>query len=222
MFVPVKVNPEITERPINEETRSRYGVTAFPAVLFLSPDGGLIQKASGFLTPEQFSPIMESALEKEKVFMKQLAELEKMPEDAKLNAQVAITYLDRDQFEKALPISEKTFELDPKNGTGLIPNLHNQLGYAYATKAETVGDTTEMAMYFEKAINHFKTVVDKYPKSDVNEPAQYYLGVTYALKQDYDSAISVLEKLVNHTRDDVIKRNTDAMLTRIKQLAGDN
>lgn len=213
------MNPEITERPINEETRSRYGVTAFPAVLFLSPDGGLIQKASGFLLPEQFSPIMESALEKEKIFMKQIAELDKMPEDAKLNAQVAITYLDRMQFEKALPISEKTFELDPKNGTGLIPNLHNQLGLAYAAKGETAGDAKEMATYYEKAILHFKTVVDEYPKSDLNQPAQYYLGVTYALGEDYDSAISVLDKLVNHTSDDMIKRNAEAMLTRIKQLA---
>ena len=134
------MNPEITERPINEETRSRYGVTAYPAVLFVSPDGGLIQKASGFLPPEQFSPIMESALEKEKAFMEQLAELEKMPEDAKLNAQIALTYLERMQLEKALPLSEKAIERDPKNDTELIPNLHNQLGFAYAAKGETSGD----------------------------------------------------------------------------------
>ena len=214
------MNPEITERPINEETRSRYGVTAFPVVLFLSPDGGLIQKATGFLLPEQFSPIMESALEKEKIFMNQLAELKKMPEDAKLNAQVAITYLDRMQFEKALPISEKAFELDPENSTELMPNLHSKLGFAYAEKGETTKDAKEMATYYEKAILHFKTVVDEHPNSDVNEPAQYYLGITYALSGDYDSAISVLDKLVNHTSDDIIKQNAEAMLTRIKQLAG--
>ena len=217
--MPVKVNPEIKERPINEQTRSRYGVTAFPAVLFLSPDGGLIEKASGFLLPEQFSPIMESALEKEETFMAQLAELEKMPEDAKLNAQTAITYFERMQFEKGLPLSEKAIKLDRKNNTGLIPNLHNQLGLAYATKGETAGDAKEMATYYEKAILHFKTVVDEHPNSDLNQPAQYYLGVTYALKEDYGSAISVLDKLVNHTTDDMIKQNAEAMLTRIKQLA---
>ncbi len=151
--------------------------------------------------------------------MKQLAELDKMPEDAKLNAQVAVIYFERMQLEKGLPLSQKAIQRDPKNKTGLIPDLHNQLGLAYATKAEKATDTKEMATYFEKAIGNFKTVVDKYPKSDVHELAQYYLGVTYALTQDYDSAISVLEKLVNHTRDDIIKRNTEAMLMQIKQLA---
>ncbi len=154
--------------------------------------------------------------------MAQLAELEKMPEDAKLNAQVAITYFQRMQIEKGLPLSEKAIKLDPKNSTELIPNLHNQLGLAYATKGETAGDAKEMATYYERAITHFKTVVDKYPDSDLNQPAQYYLGVTYALSSDYDSAISVLEKLVHHTRDENIKQNAEAMLTRVKGLAGTN
>lgn len=215
------MNPEDTERPINAETQIRYGVTAFPAVLFLSPDGGLIQKALGFLTPEQFSPIMEDALEKEEAFMEKLAELEKMPGDAKLNAQVALTYLERMQLEKAVPFSEKAIEHDPRNGTGLIPNLHNQLGLAYATKVENAmaANAEEAEMYFEKAVVHFKTVIDKYPESDVNEPVQYYLGVTYAIKGNFDEAISVLEKLVNHTSDENIKQNAGAMLTQVKELA---
>ncbi len=179
----------------------------------------MISQQVGFITPTDFAPVIEAAKEKEKIFVAQLTELEKMPDDPKLNAQVALTYFERMQPEKALPFSEKAVELDPKNSTGLIPNLHNELGLAYATKGETTQDAEEVAMYFEKAIVHFKTVVDKYPKSDVNELAQYYLGVTYALKQDYDSAISVLEKLVHHTSDDIIRRNTETMLTQVKELA---
>ena len=218
------MNPEDTERPINEETRGRYGVTAFPAVLFLSPDGGLIQKASGFLTPEQFSPIMEAALEKEQAFVEQLTKLEKTPDDAKLNAQVALTYLERTQLEKALPFSKKAFEHDPKNKTGLMPNLHNQLAVTYATKVETamVRAPEKAEMYFKKAVSHFRTVIDKYPKSDVNGPAQYYLGVTYAIKGEFDDAIAVLEKLIHHTSDANIKQNAEAMLERVKDLASSN
>ena len=218
------MNPEDTERPINEETRGRYGVTAFPAVLFLSPDGGLIQKASGFLTPEQFSPIMEAALEKEQAFVEQLTKLEKTPDDAKLNAQVAVTYLERTQLEKALPFSKKAFEHDPKNKTGLMPNLHNQLAVTYATKVEAamVGEPEKAEMYFEKAVSHFRTVIDEYPKSEVNGPAQYYLGVTYAIKGEFDDAISVLEKLVHHTNDATLKQNAEIMLERVKDLASSN
>ena len=201
------------------EALKRYQVTAYPTIVFTSSDGGMISQNVGFVPPTDFAPVIEAALEKEKIFVGQLAELEKMPDDPKLNAQVALTYLERTQPEKAFLLGEKAVEHDPKNKTGLIPNLHNELGIAYVGKAEMTTDAEEMATYFEKAIVHFKTVVDKYAKTEFDELAQYYLGVTYALTEDYDSAIPVLEKLLHHTRDDLIRRNAEAMLTRIKELA---
>ena len=62
-FISVKVNPEDIEHPINEEMRRRYGVAGYPAVLFVSPDGGLIKSHTGYATPDQFAPVMENALE---------------------------------------------------------------------------------------------------------------------------------------------------------------
>lgn len=202
------------------EALRRYKVRGYPTIVFTSSDGGRISEQVGFITPTDFAPVIEAAVKKEEIFVAQRTELEKMPDDPKLNAQVALAYLERTQPEKAFPLGKKAIEQDPKNSTGLMPNLHNELGLAYATKGEMAQDAEEMTMFLEKAIGHFKIVVDKYPKNDVNELAQYYLGVTYALKQDYDNAISVLEKLVHHTRDDIIRRNTEAMLTQIKELAG--
>ena len=218
------MNPEDKSYPLNEETRSRYGVTAYPVVLFVSPDGGLIQKASGFLTPEQFSPIMQDALAKEEVFSKKLDELKKKPDDAKLNAQVALTYLERNQLEKAVSLSEKAFEYDPRNRTKLIPDLHSRLGLAYGTLVEgaMLENTEEAETYFEKAVSHFKVVIDTYPKSKAYEPAQYYLGVTYAIKGNFEDAIAALEKLSRHAKDENIRQNAEAMLERVKDLASSN
>ena len=184
----------------------------------------MISKQVGFAYPDDFAPVIETALEKEKEFMKKLAELEKKPDDAKLNAQVALTYLERTQLEKALLFSKAAFKGDPKNRTGLVPNLHNQLGLAYAAQVEAaMAKAPEKAeMSFQKAVAHFRTVIDEYPKSDLNDPAQYYLGVTYAIKGEFDDAISVLEKLVHHTTDANIKQNTEAMLERVKDLANSN
>ena len=218
------MNPEDKDYPLNEETRSRYGVTAYPAVLFVSPDGGLIQKASGFLTPEQFSPIMKDALAKEEVFSEKLDDLKQKPDDAKLNAQVALTYLQRNQLEKAVSFSEKAFERDPKNRTKLIPDLHNHLGLAYGGLVEKamLENTEEAEAHFEKAVSHFKTVIDTYPKSRAYEPAQYYLGVTYAIKGNFEDAIAVLEKLSHHAKDENIRQNAEGMLERVKDLASSN
>lgn len=223
-FIPIKVNPEDQERPENVEAVRRYQVSGFPTIVFASSDGGMIAKQVGFIYPNDFAPVIEAALEKEQTFVEQLAKLEKTPDDAKLNAQVALTYLERTQLEKALPFSEKAFKHDPRNSTKLLPELHNQLGLAYGTKVESamVKDAEKAAMYYEKAVAHFTTVIDKYPKNEVNEHAQYYLGVIHAIKGNFDDAISVLEKLIHHTSDANIKQNTEAMLERVKDLASSN
>ena len=206
------------------EAVKQYQVTGYPTIVLASSDGGMIAKEVGVISPNAFEPVIEDALAKEEAFKGKLAELEKTPDDAKLNAQVALTYLERTQLEKALPFSKKAFKHDPRNSTGLLPELHNQLGLAYGTKVESamVKDAEKAAMYYEKAVSHFTTVIDKYPKSEVNEPAQYYLGVTHAIKGNFDDAISVLEKLVHHTSDAGIKQNTEAMLERVKDLASSN
>ena len=206
------------------EAVKQYQVTGYPTIVFTSSDGGMIGKQVGVIKPNAFKPVIEDVLAKEEAFKGKLADLEKTPDDAKLNAQVALTYLERTQLEKALPFSKKAFKHDPRNSTGLLPELHNQLGLAYGTQVESamVKDAEKAAMYYEKAVSHFTTVIDKYPKSEVNEHAQYYLGVTHAIKGNFDEAISVLEKLVHHTSDAGIKQNTEAMLEGVKDLASSN
>ena len=218
------MNPEDQEHPENLEAVRRYQVTGYPTIVFASSDGGMIAKQVGFIYPNDFAPVIEAALEKEEAFIEKLAEFEKTPDDAKLNAQVALTYLERTQLEKALPFTEKAFKHDPRNSTGLIPNLHNQLGLAYGAKVEgAMVDGAEKAeMYYEKSVSHFRTVIDKYPKSEINEHAQYYLGVTHAIKGKFDDAIAVLEKLSHHATDGNIKQNAEVMLERVKDLASSN
>jgi tetratricopeptide (TPR) repeat protein len=215
------VNPEDTERPINEETRSRYGVTGYPAVLFVSADGGLIKYHSGYVPPDQFVPVIEDALKIESKFQEKLEKLEAKSDDGKLNAEIALIYVERKQLEKAAMFSEKAFEHDPRNRSKLIPKLHNELGLYYGTLFETA-DAEKSEVYFEKAVSHFKTIIDTYPKSDVYEPAQYYLGVTYAIKEHFEDAIAVLEKLTHHATDENVRRSAEGMLERVKELANAN
>lgn len=219
-FVTIKVNPEDTEHPENREALMRYEVPGYPTIVFASSDGGMIAKHVGFVGPDRFAPVIEAALEKEELFSKKLAKLEKKPDDAKLNAQVALTYLDRKQLEKAVSFSEKAFELDPRNKSKLIPNLHNQLGLAYATMVSAMLESPEVETHFEKAVSHFKTVIDTYPKSDVYEHSQLYLGVTYGIKGHFEEAVAVLEKLAHHTSDENIRRSAEARLEQVRDLAG--
>ncbi len=212
--MPVKVDIELPE---NQETTQRYRITSIPAILFLSPGGGVVAQTS-YALPNQFIPVMKEALETEKDFQQKLAKLKKKPENVELNGEVALTYFKRQQAEKALPISEKVFKLDPKNRTDLLPELHTQLGLHYGHQIE--GKTEEVAAEnFQKAVKHFRTVIDTYPKSDFYESAQFYLGTTYAIKGKYVEAIDVLEKLTHHAKDPAVKQQAELTLTQVKNLA---
>lgn len=184
---------------------------------------------------------MENALIKEADFKTKLAAYMKNPEDLKISREIAVLYIDRQQFEKALPISkkmpddlvlnrkfafayigiqqidkalpysEKVFAKDPKNTTGDVSKLHTELGLAYATQLQAKPSDAALA---ENALKHFQKVVDDFQESKEYEPAQYYLGVTYHISKQFDKAILVLEKLLNHGTNENLLRNAEMMLKR--------
>ena len=94
-----------------------------------------------------------------------------------------------------------------------------RLGLTYAEMVGAMLENPEVETYFEKAVSHFKTVIGTYPKSDVYEHAQYYLGVTYGVKGHFEDAIVVLEKLAHHTSDENIRQSAEARLEQIRDLA---
>ena len=98
------------------------------------------------------------------------------------------------------------------------------MGLAYGGLVEKamLENTEEAETHFQKAVSHFKIVIDTYPKSKAYEPAQYYLGVTYAIKGNFEDAIAMLEKLSHHAKDKNIRQNAEAMLERVKDLASSN
>ena len=214
--MPVKINLSYPDDMEAQNAARRYGIRNIPTITFLSKDGGLIAERIGFLPPEEFAPVMENALQAEAAFQEKLAKLKEMPDDVKLNGEVALTYLERQQLEEAIPFSEKTLKGDADNTTGLLPKLHTALGAAYGM---TPDEDENAEAYRDKAVTHFRSVIDSYPKSDVYEPAQFYLGVVYAIQEKYDKSIEVLEKLVQHATDDNIRMAAEAQLEQVRDLS---
>ena len=252
----------------------------YPAILFVSPDGGLIKHHSGFAPPDMFLPVMQEAIKLEEDFKKKLAKFQKNPDDATLNREMAKLYLQRYQiekaetilkkmpddvelyrdfaiyylgqndFEKALKIKEKMpddvqlnfefvkaylsqrqfgealiisdtiLEVDPKNNSGILPDLHYEIALGHARMIANSPEELRQG-YFDTAVAHFKKVIDKYPDSPRNEISQLYLGVTYSLVGEYDTSIELLEKLINHTTDENMKAQAEVNLNNIRQSAAD-
>ncbi len=59
------------------------------------------------MPPDGFLPVMEDVLKKETEFQVKLKKFKEMPDDVEANRDIAILFLQRQQLEKALPISEK-------------------------------------------------------------------------------------------------------------------
>lgn len=255
-------------------------MTGFPAILFISSDGGLIKYHSGYAPPEEFAPIMKEALKQETDFQETFAKFQKMPDDLTINREIVKLYLQRQQIEKALPIwdkmpddvvinrdfgiyylgnneiekallikekmpddiklnfqfvvtylkqrnleeastlSQHILELDPKNTSGVIPDLHFQLALGHAQLIQN--STEELAAEYTKiAVKNFQVVIDTYPDSTKFEISQLYLGVTYSIAKMYSESIEVLEMLLNHTTDDQMRELTETNLNSVKDLAAE-
>ncbi len=177
--------------PINEETRKKYGITGYPTILFIGPDGGVITKNVGFASPEKFAPVMKEALKKETEFQAKLAKLKEMPDDVEINREIAILYLQRQQIEKALPISEKMpDDVEINREIGIYYLSMNEIEKALLI-SEKMPDDVKLNNQFaityldqrqlEKALPFSKKVFDNDPKntSGLIPGLHIKLGVTY-------------------------------------------
>lgn len=63
-FVPIKVNPEDSTRPENAQARGQYGVSGYPTIVFIHPDGEIITTVVGYVPPQKFRAVMTDALNK--------------------------------------------------------------------------------------------------------------------------------------------------------------
>ena len=210
-FVNLKVNPEDTNHPENEEVRIKYGVSGYPTVAFVNSEGELIGLSPGYKPPDEFIGIMEDIFKEEEAFKELKIAAQKNPDDSKANARLALIYIKRGNFEQGKPLFDKVVKQDPSNETGLLPELYVNLGLYYGQNA--IGDNEKE--YYHKAEEHLHIVVKKYSDSEVYEDAQHYLGITYALQEKVELAIVIFEKLID-AEDEQIREQAAQILQRLK------
>ena len=191
-FVNLKIDVEAD--PDNMAAFKKYiGGRGVPAVAFVDFEGNLISKPAIALAfdPEKFLAEMENTLEAEENLQRLKAMIGKKPDDPDANARLALIYLQRNNLEKGKPFADNAFKLDPENEAGHLPELHINLGLYYGNHLD--GENAED--YFQKAENHFQTVIQKYTDNKHHEPAHYYLAVIYVAQEKHNKAIPLLEKL---------------------------
>ena len=187
-----------------------------PSISFVSSEGGVINKpragAAALFDVEQFVGLMEDTIKQEEAFQQLKAGLKKTPDHPKMNAQLAIIYLEWAMLEKAQPFVDKALKLDPKNETGLLPELYLNLGVYYGNRA---GDENDPVL--QKAQGYFNKVIEKYSDSKSYHPACYYLAVTYTIQKEYRMAIDLLNKAAE-SKDPDTKAQAKRLLETVNTL----
>ena len=171
----------------------------------------MIRLNHGFSPPEEFFGVMEDIFKEEEAFKELKVAVKKNPDDSKANAGLALIYIKRGKFEQGKPLFDKAVKQDPNNETGLLPELYVNVALHYGSNA--AGDNEQV--HFEKAEDLFQKVIDTYPDSKFYEDAQYYLGITYAMQEEFELAIATLEKL-SDAKNKEIRQQTAILLERLK------
>ena len=137
---------------------------------------------------------MEDVLKKEKAYQEVLTKLKKMPDDPKLNSQIAILYLQRQQLEKAMPISEKMPDnVDLNRAFGVYYLGKNQMEKALKISEKMPDDVelnTEFAFAYLKtgkikeALTYSEKVMAKDPDNESGQLPKLHtqIGLAYAMQ----------------------------------------
>jgi len=137
---------------------------------------------------------MEDVLKKEKAYQEVLTKLKKMPDDPKLNSQIAIFYLQRQQLDKAMPISEKMpDDVDLNRAFGIYYLGKDQMEKALKISEMMPDDVelnTEFALAYLKkanikdALTFSEKVIAKDPENESGLLPKLHtqIGLAYAMQ----------------------------------------
>ncbi len=155
---------------------------------------------------------MQETLKKEKTFQETLSKLKKMPDDVKLNREIAILYIQRHQIEKAEPIREMMpDDMDLNREFGIFYLSKNEIEKALKISEMMPDDVklnNEFAMthlnrgQIDKALPYSQKVIEKDPDNTMGFlPALHLkIGLTYA------------GMIQNSSGEDAVKNGKNAVL----------
>ncbi len=127
---------------------------------------------------------------------------------------LGLMYLSQGKIDSAESQLEEILSIEHSDTD--LSSLYFQLGLYYGQNASNQPQPSEE---YQKAIVFFETVVKKYPKSQVFEEAQLYIGISYELKGDRNQAKKVLGKLRNTAKNSEILNRVNSFLDRLNKLS---
>ncbi|MBM2840419.1 MAG: thiol:disulfide interchange protein [Bacteroidetes bacterium] len=194
-LVAIKIDAEKGE---GIDIAKKYGVAAYPTIVFIKTNGEEIDRILGYVKADPFLKTVTDYVNGVNTLGALLEQLKTNPADAKLHYTLATKYDERNDAKVSAGHFSKILELDPTNSLG-----HNEEAeYAVA-----------MAAFREsKDPSRVEAFVAKYPKSDMVRNAFYQLWRTYAKAKDEENARKFFAKSMEMNPTDLPLMNSYAWL----------
>ncbi len=179
-FVPVKLNAEKDGMP----QVARYGITVFPTILFLKPNGDLVWKVEGYVPAEQFVKQMENAQQIGTQLPKYEALYRRSGSSPELAMKMVSIYSGIGSLTKIKSVLD-AIDANPPAGPSSYLGRANNSG----------GDAFLFAQKLDAAMHYFR-MAEQTGKPPEIAYARFNIAQCYLSNGDVDNAKPALEKLL--------------------------
>lgn len=181
------------------ELAKQFKIMNYPTILFLNPDGSELDRHIGYLDPKDFLQLMKDYYKGINTLDYYKAQLERDADNVDLVFTVGKKYVDRADYEMAMPLLDKVMELDPKN----------EIGYAEQALMQKA-DCERKAGNMDQAIEYGKQFVELYPVSENVKGVLYDLAYYQKKAGKNEDALGTYKELITKCPDDVDALNSFA------------
>jgi thioredoxin-related protein len=191
--IPIKIDAEKGE---GIQIAKKYGVAAYPTILFLRSDGEEVDRMLGYVQAEPFLKTATDYVNGVNTMSVLLEQLKSKPDDGALHYALATKYADRNDLKSASGHFKRLIELDPANSLG-----HNeQAEYNVAVAAfKENKDPTPLEAF-----------TSKYPASENVRSALYTLWRSYVKSKDGANAQKYFTQYIEKNPNDAGMMNSYA------------
>lgn len=201
-FVVVKLHPEKDKEKLREFLPQQEEPFPLPVTIIADSNGKVADLVVGHLNSDAFAAFLRAFLSGKRTDTVE-RKLKANPNDPATVYEAAVWFLERGDGRRGLPLAQKLFRLDPENRKGYHAPMRLHLGLYFATHQ------TRLA---HRAIDEFREVIRRFPKTREAEEARFYLSVTHlALGQD-DEARKALNEVIKTSKSAKLRQQAQKLL----------
>lgn len=178
-FVPVRLNAEIA----GQQVAQRFGISEFPTIIFLDPDGSLVGRISGYMDPPEFAKTLDRIAGDCAAFPGLVLRERQHTASVDDEIRLAGIYIHRNDLKSAKSLVDS---VSKRGGTTRLGTVYNMLGDLSAQ----AGDANQAIRCFNATVTHSTEI------APILVARQNLFGIYYNQKR-FDQAKAEIKAVIN-------------------------